>query len=375
MNTPVSLPIRVARPLASGGSDRASMPSKKSGDILFKKIERQIKLVFILSVALCLAILSIISYITIQKNSIRNILQLSAQYTVEQLNNFQLHLDHIRLDADNLLTNPHIKARLHSPLDNSDLDITVIKLLTAVQSSNLNITAVTLYNSYGLFRQSESNRLEPYTPPPLKQLLTNPVLDRFVHSKQPAIWLARHKGNSIPADIVNYYRLQRGVYTLVLKIGDQSNKPKGQSYLGHDTYGLILIDVDLSTIFTKIFYNTSGIETYIVTNDDKILDSDESGVNFIKANFYDIISKDKINRGPFITRNRQTVLTITKSSLSSDRIVLAIPLTTLNLQLLLVALLLVLLNGVLITLAALVGNAVAKSIVVPLTSLYQKMKS
>ena len=376
MDTPVNTSARRILPHAAEFSSATSITNHHRNlvRLLFKRIERQLKLVFILSVALCLAILSIISYIVIRRNSIRNILQLSSQYTVEQQNNFKLHLIPIERNTQNLLHDPSIKTRLRSSLDNSELDIATITQLTSVQSSNLDITAITLFNSDGLYRQSQANRMEPYTPPPLEQLLANPVLDGFVHSKQQAIWFTRHKGNSNPADIIYYYRLQRGVYTLVLKVNDTA-KLKGQYFLGQGTIGLLLIDIDLSTVFTKIFYNTSGIETYIVTSDDTILDFGESNINSIRANKYDIISKNKINRGPFIAKGRQKIFSITKSPISSDRIVLAIPLSTINRQLLLMALLLILINGGLIVMAAFVGSVAARSIVEPLTNLYQKMKS
>ncbi|MGE5598062.1 MAG: hypothetical protein ACM3XS_01620, partial [Bacteroidota bacterium] len=183
------------------------------------------------------------------------------------------------------------------------------------------------------------------------------------------IWFARHEDKSIPEEIVYYYRLRHGVYTLVLKILDPDNYPLNRNFSG-----LLLIDVDLTTIFSKIFYNTGGIETYIVTSEDKILKSQYSNDNLIKSSRHDIIAKNKINRGPFIARNGKTVLAITQSPLSPDRIVLAIPLAAINRQFFLMILILILIDGALIGLAALVGNAVAQSIVVPLTDLYRKMK-
>lgn len=340
---------------------------------MFDRIERQIRLVFSASVALCIVLLSTIACIAIRRNSINNILQLSRQYSIEQQNNFHLHLDQIENNVQKLLNSPDIKARLRSSIDNSNLDIEVINQLTTIQSLDLNIAAITLYNADGLYRQSQSNRLEPYTPPPLGKLLANPAMERFIHSDRPAIWFARHEDRSIPGEIVYYYRLRRGVYTLVCKIFDPNGKIEGRHDLGRGVSGLLLVDVDLVTVFTEIFADTSGIETYIVTSEDKILRS-ESSVSSPESIRADIIAKDRINQGPYIARNGQTVLAVTQSPRSSDRIALAIPISSMNRQFLLMTLFLILIDCGLIALAAAMGKTVARSIAVPLAELYQQMK-
>jgi len=324
---------------------------------MFKRLERKIQVIILLSMTIGIILLVTIAYASIRNIVLQHYQQQLVQFVRQASNNIQLHMNLIEETSKYAADDPSVQYALNTRRFNNS----IIAVLDGIRISNLNIFGATLYCTNGdVYTSSNNSNI-----PSFSWLMDNELPASFLEDpEKESAWIVRHKSSSLY--YTSYDNKMNGLLTYVLKIKDSNDK----------TAGYILVDTDITALH-RYYQNTEGaffqcIGSYIIDTDQTILpapQSPELDPSLLQQN------SRLLEQGFVPDAYPDRFMIVSAISNSNARI-----LVTLSLELILQRLRLFLWPLILIcflffVLSAVLSYSLAKSISLPLNALYQKMQN
>ncbi|HHV99835.1 MAG TPA: hypothetical protein GXX36_09750 [Clostridiaceae bacterium] len=325
---------------------------------MFIALERKIKVFLIIIIIMAALINSLTVNLTIRKNIYDHSVQLSQQHIKQQNQNLRLNMNLIEETSRLISENPVIK----ESLETTDFSDKVIPLLDSLRASNLNILGVTVYGSNGILYLSSNT----YNAPKFEKVKDNfHFLNKL--AEKNSYWMVRTK--DIPS-FYNYNSVSKtGIFTCAICIKNNHG----------ESLGYLFVDTNINSIYdfykpddSGMFYNKSSI--YIITSDKKTLTSPYNPPLGIGLQLADInMIPPFMDSSYTIEKNRKSIITYYPIPNSSDTVVIVTPLD-LNSQLGTLITVLLVLGFSFVLVSFLLIKILSKSIIYPLTRLYESMQ-
>lgn len=326
---------------------------------MFKSLELKIKCLITVALAICFIVVSVVSYFSIKRIGFDNFSNLSVKYIMQKNINFELYMKYIEETSKQITMNPQTLEILKE----HNADNNFIASLDEMKLSDSNILGVALFWKEG--DSITSRNASAY--PRLELLRSYASINNFLNSAADCIWLIRdnytaeHYGYS-------YFNKKYGVITYITKIYD-----KAQNILGY-----LLIDIDIKCIYS--FFNSSSIafcnkiDIYSLSSDGSIL---PPRPNIIRNEdiIPDIEQKIKLPEpsGCTFSSDRRNLLIFSNPSSSDIKIVSSVPLKDLLVKLNYLVIGSFMITLLLILLSVYIAIRLSRSIIIPLTNLFNKM--
>lgn len=325
---------------------------------MFKHLSSRIFILTIAIVCICTLIVSIFSYIWSTKTLYRQFEKISINFYNSNSNNLSQYLDNVAESSKQISTNPTLVRILES----TTFEPGTNQILTSILSGlNLDIIGLTLYgkNDFTYF----SNQISDI--PSLQVLTDNPEIKNFIMSpKKTAIWVSRYK------NISNYYngtfRYRYGVLSYILKIRNEPNK----------ILGYAIVDIDITKVFEFFkFQNTisPNCSTYIVRNITDVLpfSNNKADEKLYPAD----IGKMKNTSGYFLSSDGKHLVIYETIKDTNTKDVITIPLENAYNRAFGLKIFLMFFIIICSIFSVYLAYLLNKSIIRPLTGIYNKMKS
>jgi sensor histidine kinase YesM len=306
---------------------------------------------------------SIITYIIIRKNILNSFIPLAIQSAEQQKNNLDLFLDLATESSKLLVSDPEvIRILLKNHITSGEFLKTIDKL-NDIQSSNLNITGLTLYGMNGVFYPSNPSNNTANSSPDLSQILRDPVIRNFIHQPEKSLWYERFQKDYWITNLTLNLHLYSGVFTFVQKVYAP----------GGSLIGLLMTDIAIDSLYDQFHRDKFNAETYLYSNRRGILNSPYT-IPITPSEIKQVHSRLNMKVNHFLMNDNQKIVIFHPINHSSDFIIRVIPLTNILKEINKLLLFLVFINVILIFGVIFLGFSISKSISLPLGELYTKMQ-
>lgn len=325
---------------------------------MFAGLERKIRLIIILLIAFSVIVSSILLYLALYQTISHNFIQLSVQYARQQNLNANLYLTLIEETAKLLTNDDELVETLENPEFDSFLVNRTIDKLSGAQTANVSIAGITIYGLDGVYYRSKPIGLDPSSPPPLQQLMTDPQFYEFTLSEEPTLWWVRRHS---PTE-----QMHEKFMTLALKIHN----------INQHLTGYLLVEIKIDSFLSFFNQQTTGktAEVYVVTGDNETLPApfnEKPTVGWTR----ELPRTTYENPADFHTvQDRRFLYVLFPVRHSRENVVKVISLTDTYFPLTGFLVLLILLNIALILPAVTLSKTIAKSISQPLSALLRKIQ-
>lgn len=324
---------------------------------MFIILEKKIKIVLLVIIIVGTLLTSLTVDLTIRKNISDHSVQLTQQHIKQQNQNLRLNMNLIEETSRLVSENQVIK----ESLETTHFNDRVIPLLDSLLASNLYILGVTVYGENGmLYLSSNAYKVPKYDT--VKDVL-HPQEEL---SGKDVFWSVRFE--NIPSFYNNNLVSKTGIFTCVVYIKNNRN----------DVLGYLLIDTNIKSIYdfykpddSGMFYNNSSV--YILSSEKKTLASPynpSSEENLLLTGTSQAASGKKTYS---LDKNRNSIITRNPITNSGDIVAIVTPLD-INSQLRTLITVLLVLGFSFVLVSFLIIRILSKSIIYPLTRLYESMK-
>ncbi|MBD1382278.1 cache domain-containing protein [Metabacillus arenae] len=324
---------------------------------MFNVLSKRIVLFTVLPVLICSTLLSLFSYLWFQHTLQKQFEQLALSYFQSSSDSLTQYL-HYSEEMSKWITNNPKVAKAISETEHLKEVSTIFDQM--IYNNNVDISGVTIYKKNGdIYTPSRTSHV-----PSFSQLIENTNLKAFTQNTQKKyIWISRYQ--SISSFYNNRYS-NDGIFSYILKLYDTDNQ----------LLGYIVVDLDLKTLYD--FFQTSNklfnkSQVFMIRDQKDIAGSTKSAT--IKLNPNDLSKMNQKNDGTFISNDRKQLIMFDTMMDSNTKIVMSIPTKNAYQYSVLFKALLILFT-ILFTFSSLyIGIALKKSIIEPITRLYQKMQA
>lgn len=325
---------------------------------MFIVLEKKIKIILMVIIIMGTLVISLTVNLTIRKNISDHSVQLSQQHIKQQNQNLRLNMNLIEETSRLITENPVIIESLETTHFNDK----VIPLLDSLRASNLNILGVTVYGENGILYLSSN----AYNAPKFDKV--KDIFDPLEKlSEKNSFWMVRLK--NIPS-FYNYNSVSKtGIFTCTICIKNNQGDP----------LGYVFIDTNINSIYdfykpddSGMFYNSSSI--YIITSENKTLASPYNSSLSAGLQVADIKQTSSSGDKAYtLEKNRKSIITYNPIPNSSDTVAIITPLD-INSQLGTLITVLLVLGFSFVLISFVLIKILSKSIIYPLTRLYESMQ-
>ncbi|HHW49348.1 MAG TPA: hypothetical protein GXX14_12145 [Clostridiaceae bacterium] len=321
---------------------------------MFSKLEKKVTFMIVLTLLICLFLVSVISYTTIRKKIYDSFWDLSLQHINIQKENIHLWMKYIEEIARQISVDPDIIDNLSEVSKNIDM----IPKLDTICSLDSKILGIIMYSING--NNYSSSGVSGYP----SMIIQNPSLIEFIKSDKQSQWVLRSEEKIFYYNYMNY-DATKSIITYITKLYDSKSQLCG--------YMLLDTSIDSFYYFFSSGENSLNYANIFITSDDGFVA--EPRYAQIESHLLDDIKRTfEVNSAYVISSDKKFGLVINRLTNSNMKVIVAIPLNRLYTSLNLLIIIMIILFAILTVVSFVLGSVLAKSISRPLNALLQKMR-